>query len=202
LDSDCEGEKSVAYKQYRIRRSVEMTRFGLGLVASLAVLASASAASAADPIMIVDEPAMAMAMGSSWDGPYVGVGGAFLSSTTIVETIGSVFGVIGANAVVGDNFLLGAEAYLSGNFSSLGGAAYYALGAAGRAGVIVSDPVLLYGALGAEYVDGGNTYATVGGGAEFSVTADLSLDVEYKYYIGLNNAWQGHSISASANWHF
>lgn len=176
-----------------------MKNLGLGLAVSLAALVACSGAMAADLPVMVDEPAIAAA--TNWDGVYVGVGVAFISSTTIVESIGAVQGTIGANATF-DSFLLGAEAYLSGNLSSLGGAPYFALGGEVRGGVLASDTALLYGALGAEYDQGGNTYATVGGGVEFMAFSNVSLDAEYKYYIGLNNAWQGHSFSISANWHF
>jgi opacity protein-like surface antigen len=175
-----------------------MKFLGLGLVAALTIAAATSGAMAAD--LVVDEPAIVAAT-SHWDGAYAGIGVAVISSTTIAETIGAVQGSVGGN-VTFDKFLLGAEAYLSVSQSSLGGAPYYAIGAEGRGGVLATDAVLLYGALGAEYVQGGNTYATVGGGAEFSVAENVSLDLEYKYYIGLNNTWQGHSLSLSANWHF
>lgn len=170
------------------------------LATTVALLGTGAAFGADAPELVVDEEAIAMAT-ISWDGFYVGIGGAFLSSTTIVETIVAIQGTVGFNQTI-DTFLLGVEAYAQADWSSLGTPVYFALGAEVRGGVLATDQVLLYAALGAEYVQGGNTYATLGGGLEFALTEDLSLDLEYKYYVGLNSAWQGHSVSASANWHF
>ena len=173
---------------------------GIGLFAPLAALMISSGALAADVPEMVNTAAFERAT-SVWDGIYAGIGGAYSTSTTITETIPAVQGTLGFNKTFG-HFLLGAEAYVTDNWSSLGGPAYWAVGAEGRAGVLISDPVLLYGAVGYEYEEGSNTFATFGGGVEFAVHPKVSVDLEYKYYQGLDNSWRGNSFSLSGNWHF
>ena len=173
-----------------------MKNLVIGVAASL-IVASGSAM-AAD--LAIDDQAMAMA--SQWDGAYAGLGGIVYSSTTIAETGAGIAGILGVNKTVNDKFLLGGEVYAGGTVSSLGGPAYYVLGAEGRGGYLVSDNTLLYGAAGVELEGGGNAFGTRGGGVEFAATEQLSIDIEYKYFIGLNNSWGGHQVGASLNWHF
>lgn len=175
-----------------------MKTLATGIAASLFALAVAMPAQAADPIMI-DDVAIDMAT-SGWDGPYAGVGVIFESSTTIAETIAGLQGVVGINQTF-DSFLLGGEVYVMPWWSSLTGFGA-SVGAEVRAGVLASDAVLLYAAGGLEVTNAGNTYGTLGGGIEFMATDSLSIDLEYKYYVGINNGWRGHHLGISGNWHF
>jgi outer membrane immunogenic protein len=176
-----------------------MKVLGLGIAAAL--LLATAPVMAAD--LIADIPAdEVIAVATSWDGVYVGIGGTVFSSTTIAETGVGAEGVIGVNKTLGDNFLLGGEVYGALVRSSLGPPAYFVVGAEGRAGFLASEAVLLYGATGVELTAGGSIYATVGGGVEFAATENLSIDVEYKYFVPVNNAWQGHELGATLNWHF
>jgi opacity protein-like surface antigen len=156
-----------------------------------------SVAIAAD---MMQPPPPEAVMTSGWDGAYIGGGVIFESSTTIAETIVGGQGVLGFNHTM-DSFLIGGEAYVMPYWSSLSGLGA-SIGAEGRAGFLATESVLLYGALGAEITNTANTYGTIGGGVEFKATDNLSLDLEYKYYVGLNNAWRGNHIGISANWHF
>jgi outer membrane immunogenic protein len=176
-----------------------VTKLASSLAVLLGALAATSGAMAADLVVAVDETAIEQAT-SAWDGLYVGAGVTFQSSTTTTETIFSVQGLVGANATF-DSFLLGAEGYLTYSWSD-SGSNFWAAGGTVRGGLLATDDLLIYAALGGEITEGGQTFATVGGGAEFMVTDDLSLDLEYKYYIGLNNGWEGHHVGLSANWHF
>ncbi len=175
-----------------------MTKLATSLAVLLGAMAATSGAMAAD-LILIEEAAIESAT-SNWDGFYAGAGVTFQSSTTTTETIFSVQGLVGANATF-DSFLLGAEGYLTYSWSSTG-SDFWAAGGTVRGGVLATDDLLIYAALGGEVTEGGSTFATVGGGAEFMVTEDLSLDLEYKYYIGLNNSWEGHHVGVSANWHF
>jgi opacity protein-like surface antigen len=175
-----------------------MNKLAIGLAVSLAALSASAAVKAADPI--VDTTAIAMAT-SGWDGPYAGIGVIFETAAAgPAETVLGLQGVLGANATM-DSFLVGGEVYIMPFWSSINGLGA-SIGAEARAGFLASEAVLLYGALGGEIDNGGNTFGTVGGGVEFMVSDGMSLDLEYKYYIGLNNAGRYHHVGASANWHF
>jgi opacity protein-like surface antigen len=175
-----------------------MTKLATSLAVLLGAMAATSGAMAAD-LILIEEAAIESAT-SNWDGLYAGAGVTFQSSTTSTETIFGVQGLVGANATF-DSFLLGAEGYLTYMWSS-SGSSFWGVGGTVRGGVLATEDVLIYAALGGEVVEGGNTYATVGGGVEFMATENVSLDLEYKYYIGLNNGWEGHHVGISANWHF
>lgn len=159
---------------------------------------------AADAPMYVDDGAISMATNtdSVFDGPYAGIGVSLLTSTTITENIWAIDGYLGANATF-DSFLLGAEVFASFRYSDIfGGSWYGAAGVDGRAGYVIDDMAVIYGSMGLEMTSGGNAYATPGAGIEFAVSEDVSLDLQYKYYWGLNNGWRGHGVSASVLWHF
>jgi opacity protein-like surface antigen len=178
---------------------VHMNKLAFGIAASVVALVAATGVQAADPILI-DDVAISMAT-SNWDGPYAGLGGVFETATSApAETLWGVQGVLGINQTF-DGFLLGGEIYLMGTNSSLTGWGVSAGGEV-RAGILATDAILIYGALGAEVESGGNTFATIGGGVEFWAMDDMSIDVEYKYYQGLNNGFTGHHVGLSANWHF
>jgi opacity protein-like surface antigen len=178
-----------------------MNKVFAGLAVSLAALVGATGAQAADPIMMVDAPAIEMAT-SNWDGPYAGIGVIFETAApgTPAETVIGGQAVLGIN-MTADSFLFGGELYVAPWNSSTGGFGA-SFGGEVRAGLIVSDPLVLYVAGGGEITDGGNTYGSVGGGAEFMVADDLSLDLEYKFLVGINNANRYHHVGLSANWHF
>jgi len=175
-----------------------MKTLGFGVAVSLLALMAATGAQAADPIM-PDNMAIDMAT-SSWDGAYAGIGVVAETSTTIAETLIGLQGSVGYNMTM-DSLLVGGEIYVMGLNSSNTGLTG-SIGGEVRAGFLASDAILLYGAAGAEVTAAGNTYGTLGGGVEFAVADKTTLDLEYKYYMGLNNGWQGHHVGLSINWHF
>jgi outer membrane immunogenic protein len=172
-----------------------MKVLGLGLAAAL--LLAAAPVMAAD--LIVDIPdEEAVALSSQWDGAYAGIGGiAYAAGSTGV----GFQGILGANATVADNFILGGEIYAGPSLDSVNGF-YFVGGAEVRGGFLVTEDVLIYGALGFEADTSTDVYGTIGGGVEFAVAEDLTLDVEYKYFDGLNTATTAHQIGLSLNWHF
>lgn len=176
-----------------------MNRVGLLIAASAVALGAAPSAQAAD-LIIVDEVAIAAAT-SSWDGLYIGAGVSFLTSSSISENIWALDGIVGFNATFDSSWLLGAEAYASARNSDFDGW-YGAFGAEGRAGFLLNDMALIYAAVGAETTSGGASYWTVGGGVEFLVSEDLSIDLEYKHYEPISGSWTGDAIGVSLNWHF
>ena len=171
----------------------------LTTTAIVLVLGTAGALAADAPDLIIDEPAIEMA--TDWTGAYVGVGVSGLLQSNGPQQIIGIDGYLGFN-VQADMFLFGAEAYLSGRFSNIV-PQYFAIGAEGRVGVLATDAVLLYGALGLEHsFASGNQYLTAGGGVEFLLAESLSLDLEYKHYFPITGTWVGDGVFASLNWHF
>ena len=175
------------------------------ILASAAVtlaLLSGTAYAADAPLVVVDEEAVAFAI-SGWDGFYLGVG--VIAETAAppspADTIVGLQGIAGFNATF-DSVLLGGEVYIMPGWSTASGFGW-GVGALGRLGVLVTDSALLYGAVGLEWQSNNTTWTSVGGGVEFIVSEDLSLDLEYKYY--LENGGGGgryHHVGLSANWQF
>ena len=172
-----------------------MMRFAVAL-AALAV-AVPSVAMAADPLQapIVD------AQTFDWSGVYVGVGiqGSTLSDGGPQELTGYLNLTLGANALLGEKFVVGLEGTVGGYASNVGDTGFYGQ-IEGRAGVLIDPAVLLYGTVGGVFYDAGAVYGTVGFGSEFAVTDKLSIDFDYQFWGISNNAFRGHSIGVSANW--
>ena len=106
--------------------------------------------------------------------------------------------IVGVNMTV-DSLLFGLEGWISGFSGDWSNG--FGAGAQARLGVLVSPEVLLYLA-GGGFTDTVDQYGTVGGGVEFAVTGNVSLDLEYKYWMSLNSAVTGNGIGASLNWGF
>jgi len=171
------------------------------VVAGIAGLALTSAAFATDLYTEVT-PAPVMDQGGfDWEGFYLGVG---IEYATFDGGAFSEFHVskhVGYNFDLGSGIILGVEGYAS-VWTTIGSGEWdWNAGIEKRLGVLVSPDVLLYGAIGVMHYETGNNYATFGGGAEFVVADPVTLDVEYAYENGLNNANTGHRIGVSLNWH-
>ncbi|NOZ31566.1 MAG: hypothetical protein GXP01_00515 [Alphaproteobacteria bacterium] len=162
------------------------------------VLAGGSAISAE---ILGDQPE-AYSSDFDWNGVYVGIGASVGSFVPGPVDAGFVDVIIGANVTNGD-FLIGGEVWVGGVVPITGFfGATSQLGGEVRAGVLVSDGALIYAGLGGVIFDGGGQYATVGLGAEFVVSDNMTLDLEYKYWQGLNSAFTASSLGASLNWYF
>ncbi|GLQ18580.1 outer membrane protein [Maritalea porphyrae] len=163
------------------------------LLATAAALISTSAY-AADPVA---NPST----GFDWDGFYAGVGvtGTSFSNGGPAETVGFVDAIIGFN-VTNDQILFGLEgwigAYADSSSTGTGG------GVEARVGYLANPDMLIYTGVGRYHFDAGGQYTTVGLGAEFVVGDNVTIDTEYKYWGWSNTGFTGHSIGASANWHF
>ena len=179
---------------------VHMNKLAFGIAASVVALVAATGVQAADPILI-DDVAISMAT-SNWDGPYAGIGviAETAAAGTPAETIIGAQGILGYN-LTSNGFLFGGEIYVSPFSSSTTGFGVVAGGQV-RAGLLASDALLLYLAAGGEVTMGGGVFGTVGGGAEFWVADDLSLDLEYKFIIDTASTDRYHHVGLSANWHF
>jgi outer membrane immunogenic protein len=106
----------------------------------------------------------------NFEGIYLGAqGGGALASGGFFGTAGVV---VGANFAVTDGILAGIEFQGNGYWNG-GGAVYDAL-ALGRIGGFVSDNAMLYGDLGAGFVNASPAYA-FGGGVELGLTSQISV---------------------------
>ncbi len=132
-----------------------------------------------------------------WDGFYMGLGitGLALNSGT---NVGFADLIAGVNMTSG-NLLFGLEGWIGG-WSSTAPSTGWGGGAEARLGYLVSPEALLYMSGGGYVVSTGGQIATVGAGAEFALTRDMSLDLEYKYWWSVPTT--GNSIGASLNWGF
>ncbi len=171
----------------------------LATTAIVLVLGSTGALAADAPDLIIDDEAIDMA--TDWDGVYIGVGVNIEQDLNGPDLFLGGTGILGANVTM-DSFLLGGEVYVGGQFEISGGDPFGMLGGEIRAGVLVTEEVLLYGALGAEIITGGDTFGTASAGIEVMVSDNMSLDFEGSYVQGLNNGYQGVRGTASLNWFF
>lgn len=144
-------------------------------VATVALLTTTAAMAADLIIPTTPEPIMESA-GFSWDGLYVGaqVGGLFYPAPT--ATYGSIGAHVGVNFVVADPIVIGVEA--TADYLNNGGPSAGQYFVNGRAGVLVTDDVLLYAIAGAgveTYNGFTNGIYQLGAGVELAVTDSITV---------------------------
>lgn len=175
----------------------------LALIAAMPV-AAATSVQAADILMPVSDSPIAMPVydnaGFDWSGFYAGVYGVAQSS----PNLGNQYGV-GINAGVNaqfDFFLVGAEVALQGLTGGVLDTTYGQV--IGKAGVVVTDNVLLYAAagygidLGAPAEDD----FLVGGGLELAVADNVSLRAQYLHGFPISGGNPKDQFTVGANFHF
>lgn len=183
-----------------------MSLLRISAVAALMIIAPVAGAQAADAIaMPVDSSPAQLPVyddaGFDWNGFYAGIYG--------VGQWGSVSGGqygLGLNAGVNaqfDFFLVGGEVALHGLF---GGATIdTAYGQVlGRAGVVITDDVLLYAAAGYG-VDLGlpaEDDLLLGGGVELAVSDNMSVRAQYLHGFPISGGNAKDQITLGANFHF
>jgi len=172
-----------------------MSFFKSTLLAASAALIS-TAAFAADPV------AETTPGGFDWDGFYAGVGVTGSSLTNGVTDTTAYLDIIAGFNVTHENFLFGVEGWLGGYSINNGASTGTGGGIEARAGYLASEDVLVYTSVGRYHYDAGAQYTTLGLGAEFVVSDNLTIDTEYKYWGWSNNGFTGHSIGLSGNWYF
>ena len=131
-----------------------------------------------------------------WDGFYMGVGitGLALNSGANAGLADLIAGV----NITSGNLLFGLEGWIGGWATDIPSTGFGA-GAQARLGYLASPKALIY-LSGGGYTTFNGELATVGAGAEFALTSNASLDLEYKYW--WSNPVQGNSLGASLNWKF
>lgn len=144
--------------------------------------------------------------GFDWNGFYAGISGGAQHNTDVDETNWTLGAQVGVNTTF-DFFLVGAEVAVDAVFDD---AETYAYGSAlARGGVLITDELLAYGAVGygsdfgADEGDGEHILA--GGGLEFAATENVSVRGQYLYgWDQTDNATSGdiHKFTIGANFHF
>jgi opacity protein-like surface antigen len=139
-----------------------------------------------------------------WDGFYAGLGigtELWLKPASVEHKI-EVKARAGANVTAGQ-FLFGAELFYTYYYAFEPNATGSKIGATGRAGYLVDPNILIYGEAGAyhDWVFGNE--ALFGGGVEFAVADNVSIDVKYDYDLWLPMpGYASHQASVSALFHF
>lgn len=128
-------------------------------------------------------------------GAYLGAG---LSSGSTNGTLG---GVVGVNFAVADPVMAGGE--IQGGVYGANGSTAYDFLALGHLGVLLTDSVLAYGALGAGVNSVGTTKGVwaAGGGVDFAVTDSLSARGEALYTHPMSGSGDATKVTAGLLWH-
>jgi len=176
----------------------------IGLTALLAV-AAVPAAHAADAFTVPDIPvtdplAVYNDPGFNWSGFYAGVMGVVQDNPAGWEYGPGI--VAGVNTQL-DYFVLGAEAGLTGLTDGTNWRGYGQV--LGRGGVVVTDEVLAYAALGfgADLSATNNRHFLAGGGLEVAVTDAVSIKAQYLRGIPVDAvSTPVNQFSIGANFHF
>jgi outer membrane immunogenic protein len=169
----------------------------------LAVLAVPAAALAADQITVpIDSTgrSVPLTQGSTdWNGFYAGIYGVAQHSGVNGSQAG--LGVVaGVNAQI-DFVLVGAEVNLQGLTGDTVDTAYGEV--VGRGGLILNDDVLLYAAAGYGWdIAGGETDVLAGGGIEFAVNDELSLNAQYLRGFDQTGDNPKDQVTLGARFHF
>ena len=122
-----------------------------------------------------------LAMTSDWTGGYIGVSGTYLSVEGVTEQIAEANAVLGADFETG-MFLVGGRAEIGYSHDLTLGNNFWTVTLQGRAGAVVGDNALIYGAVGAEDYIGGVVHPMVGLGVEFKTSDNLAVDLEYRHF--------------------
>jgi len=147
------------------------------VVLGLSVAASASAS--ASDLYLPEQPMTPVYDDGAfpWEGLYFGVTkGGWISATGSSEWYIEVTKVAGFNILLGDNFVLGAEATVS---ALVAPAFYLDATITGHAGILIDDSVLIYKLGGVGFVDG-DTYGILGAGVEVAIGDSLALRGEVR----------------------
>lgn len=184
-----------------------MKAFKTVAIAALLSTTVAGGALAADAIGIPAPaapiiPVYDAGSGFDWNGFYAGLSVGGINNIDDDETDWTLGGQVGANAAF-DFFVVGAELGLDAVFDD----ETYAYGTAlARGGVIVTDSLLAYGAVGygTDFGDsnGIGEHVLAGGGLEFAATDDVAVRGQYLYGWGQDGATDTHKFTLGANFYF
>lgn len=174
-----------------------MKKLSLAAASLLASAAFSTAAFAADPVTVI--PAVTpvatpvvVEPDFAWDRFYVGAFGGWW------DCCGARVGInAGRNFVIGDSFVVGIDLSVAAyEFSDLGWEGY----ALARAGFLLGDKALVYGALGVGTDIPGTPVMAAAIGAEIAFGHNLAFRTEALVYDVLND--RDLAISAGLTWYF
>jgi outer membrane immunogenic protein len=181
-----------------------MSMFNKLALSALATTLTMGTAFAADLITVPTSTPVEMPVyeepGFDWSGFYAGVYGEAQTS----QVGGTQYGLgiqAGVNAQF-DFYLLGAEVAVHGLTSGAGNTSYGQV--LGRAGLVVTDDVLVYAA-GGYGIDLGvpdEQDALLGGGIEVAVTDNVSIEAQYLHGFPLTGGNAKDQVTVGANFHF
>ena len=172
-------------------------------VSALALSGLPVSALAADPIAVpIDSTGRSLPLtdvATDWNGFYSGVFGTAQQSENNGTQAG--LGVIaGVNAQI-DFVLVGAEVSLQGLTGDTVDTAYGSV--VGRGGLVLNDDVLLYAAAGYGWdIAGGESDVLAGGGVEFAVNDELSLNAQYLRGFDQTGDNPKNQVTLGARFHF
>lgn len=179
----------------------------LGLATLLLFGVGAGSALAADPITVPMSSTGVVPIVSDgggkfdWDGFYAGVYGVAQGNSATDSQIGLGLDA-GVNAQL-DFFLVGGEVALEGLTNDELDTAYGKV--LGKAGVTLTDDVLLYASAGLGADLGGGTVSSnllLGGGVELALTDDLSVRAQYLHGFTITGDNETDQVTLGANFHF
>jgi outer membrane immunogenic protein len=173
------------------------------LLAAPLVLATVLAANAAEPIVVpIDSTGRSVPLtggATDWTGFYAGVYGVARQDDADETSLGLGLSA-GANAQI-DFFLVGAEVSLQGLTGDTVDTAYGEV--VGRSGLVLNDDVLLYAAAGYGWdLAGGDGELLAGGGVEFAVNNQLSVNAQYLRGFDQSDDTQSNQFALGARFHF
>ncbi len=173
-------------------------------LALVAASASAGGVAAADMISVPTSTPAAMPIyeeaGFDWTGFYAGIYGGVQNSAA-----GGAQWGLGAQAGVNaqfDFYLLGAEVAVQGLAGGAGNTSYGQL--LGRAGLVVTDDVVVYaaGGYGIDLGPPAEQDVLLGGGVELAVTDSMSVRAQYLHGFPVEGGNAKDQITLGANFHF
>ncbi len=181
--------------------------FGSGTVRSglATFLLMAVPVFAADPITVPTSTDRTLPVtagtGFDWSGFYAGV---YAGAQTPAEA-GDTAGLIGIDAGVNaafDFYLVGAEVAVQGVPGDSGETVYGQI--LGRAGLVIADDALLYGAggYGLDLEDPDEQDVLAGAGLELALTDSVSIDARYLRSFPMDQEEADNRFTVGANLHF
>lgn len=175
---------------------------GLAIISAISVAPAALAADAYAPMPLSSGESLGVYDHADfdWTGFYGGIYGA-------AQTNPGGWGY-GAGLALGvnkqtDYFVLGAEVALHGLTINTPNRAYGQILA--RGGLVVTDELLAYGAVGygVDFGPTDNQHVLVGGGLEYAVSENVTLRGQYLYGFAANaTSTPINQVTLGANWHF
>lgn len=165
----------------------------LALFPTSALAADFSGANA--PIVVVEDPSF------NWNRLYVGAyGGLWFNYPALTVDTVRAGGVVGRNVTIGERFIVGGEIAAGGYVGGIYPDPVFEAYGIVRGGLRF-DRAFLYasGSVGFDLVFGPSY--TLGGGAEFAVTDNVTLRADAQLWADVGTPFDYFSVTAGVNWY-